>query len=358
MGDETAEREDRLLAEFETAHAPVRQRDQEDFLLQQAEPPAPQPPAPVVAQQPFAPAQQEGASQPQQTGPRLAYKVERLTDAELQKLGLAPCRNERLRQLLQVAATREALDVKRDTAVSLYRYYGRYSYSQEQQMHSAIAEMLQLPEAAKDPMAFVVQFCVQFGKGLNNLEADPSTCRKISVYFTELNAVLRSRGWMTAQQALFQVTLHVNPLVLGFFRPGQEAPASVAKRIRDVLDATNEDTDFIVRAHYLFNYLALRADSTLNFNTLVSAALEENLARVQDPTLQEQQRADLAAQLFLQLGALMSMFKAERDWLDDDAKDGYAPDESLYKAAVATLEGLCKVTKDDAISKKTQLGFF
>lgn len=100
MGDETAEREDRLLAQFETVHASTRQREQEDFLQQQAEPPAPQQQAPVVTQQPFAPAQQEGAPQPQQTVQRLAYKVERLTDAELQKLGLAPCRNERLRQLL------------------------------------------------------------------------------------------------------------------------------------------------------------------------------------------------------------------------------------------------------------------
>lgn len=99
--------------------------------------------------------------------------------------------------------------------------------------------------------------------------------------------MLRSRSLMTAQQALFQVTLRVNPLVFGYFRPGQESPAAVAKNIREVLDATNEDTDLIVRSHYLFNYLALREDGTLNFNTLISAVLEENLARVCDHRLQE-----------------------------------------------------------------------
>lgn len=216
--------------------------------------------------------------------------------------------------------------------------------------------MLQRPDATKAPMAFLIQFCIQFGKGLRNLEADAATCSKIAVYFGELNAVSLQLYQTSALHALFQVTLCVNPLVLGYFRPGQEAPARVAAKIKELLDL-QDDTDSIVRAHYLFNYLALRADKTLNFDTLAVAVLEENLARVCDHTLQEQQRKDLASQLFLQLGALMSLFRGEKNALEESARDGYRPDQVLFGAARNTLESLCRETKDEFESKRVQLGF-
>ena len=79
--------------------------------------------------------QSQPQSAPQQsTGTHIQHKVERMTDAELKMLGLAPCRNEKLTRLLQMAASREGLDVRRDTELSLYKYYGRYSYSQESQI--------------------------------------------------------------------------------------------------------------------------------------------------------------------------------------------------------------------------------
>lgn len=282
--------------------------------------------------------------------------AERL-DAEISTLKLDPCRNEKLKQLLQMAATKQGLSVQREKDLSLYKYYGRFTFRQIPEINKAILQMLDLPVASKDPMTFLVQFCIQFGKGLANLEADPATSHKISVYFGELSAVSLSRYRFPAQQALFQVTLCVNPLVFGYFRRGQEAPAKVAEKIREVLDVTDADTDFIVRAHYLFNYVAMRADKTMNFGTLAAAVLEENLARVRDAGLQEQQRKDLASQLFLQLGALVSLFKTERDWLEEKDRPSYRPDAGLFKAAFDTLAGLCQATQENLESKRTQLGF-
>ena len=158
MGDEDTEQ--RYLLPYSAQHGSLAQSEQERYKQQVAENPAVQQTAPSAApQQPFAQTQQAAAPQ-QPAGAHIRYKVERLTDAELQTLGLETCRNEKLGRLLQTAVAREGLAVEHKEGPSLYKYYGRYTYSQDQQMHTSISEMLDLPEAAEAPMAFMVQFCI------------------------------------------------------------------------------------------------------------------------------------------------------------------------------------------------------